>query len=142
MIKGINRKATDMHATLNPYINFGGKSREAMEFYKSVFGGELTINTFGDMKVPNAPADGVMHAQLAVDSVALLMASDGMDAVPISGFSLSLSGHNGDELREYFVKLSEGGQITKELSKESWGDEFGMVQDKFGINWMVNITAN
>ena len=142
MIKAIKRKATDMQATLNPYINFGGKSRDAMEFYKSVFGGELTISTFGDLHVPNAPTDGVMHAQLTVDSVSLLMASDGMDAAPISGVSLSLSGKNGDELREYFVKLSDGGQVTKELSKESWGDEFGMVQDKFGINWMVNISAN
>lgn len=141
MIKLTKRKVTDMQATLNPYINFGGKSREAMEFYKLVFNGELSITTFGELHVANAPVDGVMHAQLTVDGVSLLMASDGMDAAPISGFSLSLSGQNGDELREYFVKLSEGGQVTKELSKESWGDEFGMVQDKFGINWMVNISA-
>lgn len=131
-----------MQAILNPYISFNGKTREAMEFYKSIFGGELTISTFADQHVPDAPADGVMHAQLAVDGKPLIMASDGMDAQDLSGFSLSLSGNNADELRGYFEKLAEGGTITKTLEKESWGDEFGMVQDKFGVSWMVNISQN
>jgi PhnB protein len=111
-----------------------------MEFYKSVFGGELNISTFADQHVPNAPADGVMHAQLAVDGKPIIMGSDGMDDKSLSGFSLSLSGTDADELRGYFQKLGEGGQVTKPLEKESWGDEFGMVQDKFGIVWMVNIS--
>lgn len=131
-----------MQAILNPYVSFNGKTREAMEFYKSIFGGELTISTFADQHVPDAPADGVMHAQLAVDGKPLIMASDGMDAQDLSGFSLSLSGNNADELRGYFEKLAEGGTITKTLEKESWGDEFGMVQDKFGVSWMVNISQN
>jgi PhnB protein len=70
------------------------------------------------------------------------MGSDGMDNANLSSFSLSLSGNNAEELRGYFQKLSEGGQVTKPLEKESWGDEFGMVQDKFGIAWMVNIAAS
>jgi PhnB protein len=131
-----------MQAILNPYVSFNGKTREAMEFYKSIFGGELTISTFADQHVPDAPADGVMHAQLAVDSKPLIMASDGMDAQSLSGFSLSLSGNNAGELRGYFEKLAEGGNVTKSLEKESWGDEFGMVQDKFGVSWMVNISQN
>lgn len=131
-----------MQAILNPYISFNGKTREAMEFYKSIFGGELTISTFADQHVPDAPADGVMHAQLAVDGKPIIMASDGMDAQELSGFSLSLSGNDSDELRGYFEKLAEGGTIAKPLEKESWGDEFGMVQDKFGVSWMVNISQN
>jgi len=91
--------------------------------------------------VPDAPADGVMHAQLAVDGKPILMGSDGMDGKSFGGFSLSLSGSNAEELRGYFQKLAEGGQVTKPLEKESWGDEFGMVTDKFGIAWMVNISA-
>jgi PhnB protein len=130
-----------MQATLNIYISFNGNTREAMEFYKSTFGGELTISTFADQHVPNAPADGVMHAQLAVDGKPIIMGSDGMDGKNLSGFSLSLSGENAEELHGYFEKLAEGGQVTKPLAKESWGDEFGMVQDKFGVAWMVNISA-
>lgn len=130
-----------MQAVLNPYISFNGKTREAMEFYKSVFGGELTISTFGDQHVPDAPADGVMHAQLAVGGVPIVMGSDGMDTEKLGGFSMSLSGSNADELRGYFQKLSEGGQVTKPLSKESWGDEFGMLEDAFGVKWMINISA-
>jgi PhnB protein len=130
-----------MKSALNPYLNFNGKAREAMEFYKSMFGGELAITTFGDMHIPNAPADGVMHAQLVVDGTSLLMGSDGMDDSNYHGFSLSLSGDVADELRGYFTKLSEDGNVTKPLEKESWGDEFGMVTDKFGISWMINISG-
>lgn len=130
-----------MQSVLNPYISFSGKTKEAMTFYKSIFGGELAISTFGDQHVPDAPADGVMHAALTVDGKTILMASDGMDAKSLSGFSLSLSGDNAEELKGYFEKLSEGGKVTKPLEKESWGDEFGMLQDKFGVDWMVNISA-
>lgn len=129
-----------MKATVNPYISFNGKTREAFEFYNSIFGGEITISTFADQHVPNAPADGVMHAQLEVNNTIILMGSDGMDNTKVSGFSLSLSGDDADELRGYFQKLAADGQITKPLEKESWGAEFGMLQDKFGISWMVNIT--
>lgn len=130
-----------MHATLNPYVNFNGTAREAMEFYQSIFGGELTITTFGDMHMPDAPANGVMHSQIAVDGTPVLMGSDGMGKEDFGGFSLSLSGDDADELRGYFQKLGEGGKITKPLEKESWGDEFGMLVDKHGVTWMVNIAA-
>ena len=130
-----------MNSVLNPYISFNGRAREAMEFYNGVFGGELTISTFADQGVTTGPADGVMHAQLTVDGKPLLMGSDGMDAATVQGVSLSLSGDNAEELRDYFAKISDGGQVTKPLEKESWGDEFGMCVDKYGLNWMVNIAA-
>jgi PhnB protein len=130
-----------MNSILNPYISFNGQAREAMEFYKSVFGGDLTVSTFADQGVTTGPADGVMHAQLSVDSKPLIMGSDGMDETAIEGVSLSLSGDDADELHDYFAKLSEGGQVTMPLKKESWGDEFGMCVDKFGVAWMVNIAA-
>lgn len=130
-----------MQSILNPYISFNGQARQAMEFYKSIFGGELKISTFADQHVPDAPADGVMHAQLDVDGRALVMGSDGMGDKEFRGFSLSLSGTDAKELRGYFAQLAEGGQVVKPLEKESWGDEFGMLTDKFGINWMVNISG-
>jgi PhnB protein len=130
-----------MQSNLNPYLSFAGKAREALTFYQTIFGGEATFSTFGEAGVPSAPSEGIMHAQLTVDGKPLIMASDGMDDKEFKGFSLSLSGTAGEELRNYFDKLAEGGQITKPLEKESWGDEFGMVVDKFGVNWMFNITA-
>lgn len=130
-----------MNSTLNPYINFSGRARQAMEFYQSILGGELNISTFADQGVTSGPADGVMHSQLDVDGEPLLMGSDGMGASAIEGFSLSLNGSNAEELRGYFAKLSAGGQVTKQLEKESWGDEFGMLTDKFGVAWMFNIAA-
>ncbi len=69
------------------------------------------------------------------------MVSDAMEAGKPDGFSISLSGTDADELRGYFEKLSAGGTVTKPLAKESWGDEFGMFTDKFGVAWMVNISA-
>ena len=130
-----------MNSTLNPYLSFNGQARAAMEFYKEVFGGELSISTFAEQGVQNAPADGVMHAQLSVDGKPLIMASDGMDEKEIKGMSLSLSGKDAEELGSYFAKLSDGGQVMQPLEKQSWGDEFGMVTDKFGVTWMCNIAT-
>lgn len=131
-----------MSVVLNPYVNFSGQAREAMTFYQAVLGGELVVTTFGQSQVPDQPADGIMHAQLNVDGSPVLMGSDGMDNGGVhSGFSLSLGGNEADKLRQQFAKLSEGGKITLPLSVQTWGDEFGMLTDKFGISWMVNISA-
>ena len=133
-----------MATTLNPYIQFESNAREAMEFYRDVFGGELTVSTFGDFGDPGeADPDGVMHAQLEAPGGLTLMASDtppGMTHTAGSQISISLSGE-GDELRGYWDKLSEGGQVHVPLEKQMWGDEFGMCQDRFGIGWMVNIAG-
>jgi PhnB protein len=132
---------------LNPYISFPGTARQAMEFYRGVFGGELNISTFGEFGGAGGPdgpdPDGIMHAQLETPSGYTLMASDtppGMDVTAGTNISVSLSGDDADALRGYFQKLSDGGSVTMPLEKQMWGDEFGMVTDPFGITWMVNVS--
>ncbi len=132
-----------MQTKLNPYLGFDGNAREAIEFYKSVFGGELTMSTFkeGGMTEDPAEADKLMHAMLVADNGITLMVSDkpaGMENNPGTNISISLSGDNEQELRGYWDKLSEGGNITAPFEKAPWGDTFGMLTDKFGIPWMVN----
>jgi PhnB protein len=135
-----------MSSRLNPYLNFAANAREVMEFYKTVFGGDLTTMTFGDGGMPldnPAEKDKVMHSQLETPSGFTLMASD-MPAsmgTPMGNGTISLSGDNDAELRGYWSKLSAGGEISQPLEKAPWGDSFGMLTDKFGTSWMVNITG-
>ena len=132
-----------MPSRLNPYVTFDGNAREAMSFYKDVFGGELTINTFGEYGTDDpAIADKTMHAQLETSQGFTLMASDtapGMEHSPGNNIAVSLSGEDASELRGYWDKLSDGGTVIMPLEKQMWGDEFGMCVDPFGISWMVNI---
>jgi PhnB protein len=135
-----------MISTLNPYLNFNGQARQAMEFYKTVFGGKLTMSTFKEagMTVDPADSDRIMHAALIADNGITLMASDtpkGWDYSPGNNVSNSLSGENDSELRGYWDRLSQGATIAMPLSAAPWGDTFGMLDDKFGIRWMVNITG-
>ena len=132
-----------MTSRLNPYLSFNGDARDAMEFYRSVFGGELTVSTFGEFGNPDqAVADKVMHAQLETDAGYTLMASDLMPDMPFNPgntITVSLSGDESDRLRQYWEKLSDGGTVTMPLEKQMWGDEFGQCTDRFGIAWMVDI---
>lgn len=136
-----------MTSKLNPYISFKGTAREAMEFYKTVFGGELTMTTFGDAgKGGNGvEPDQIMHAQLVAENGITLMASDaatGMrEFIAGTNMSISLSGDNEEELTGYYNKLADGGKVEQPLTKAQWGDTFGMCIDKFGTFWMVNISA-
>jgi PhnB protein len=135
-----------MASRLNPYITFDGNARQAMEFYEQVFGGTLTLNTYGDIDhAGEAPdPDSIMHGMLETKSGYTIMGADnapGQPHTPGNNFSVSLSGDDGDELRGYWDKLSEGGMITVPLEKQMWGDEFGMCVDRFGTAWMVNISA-
>jgi PhnB protein len=129
---------------LNPYISFAGDAREALEFYTSVFGGTLRLNTFGEFGADDSPeADKIMHGQLENDSGFVLMGSDtppGMEHNPGDNISVSLSGDDAAELRGYWDRLSDGGTVSMPLEKQMWGDEFGMCTDRFGVPWMVNIT--
>jgi PhnB protein len=133
-----------MVSRLNPYLNFDSDARQAMEFYKGVFGGELRVNTFGEYGAEGTPeADKIMHAQLETDRGFTLMASDtppGMQRTPGDSITISLSGDDAAELRGYWDKLSDGGTVTMPLEKQMWGDEFGMCVDRFGVPWLVNIT--
>jgi PhnB protein len=134
-----------MASRLNPYISYNGNARQAFEFYRSVFGGELAMNTFGEFGASESPdADKIMHASLEAPNGFTLMGADtptGMEFKPGTTMSVSLSGDDGDDLRGYYEKLSEGGTVTMPLEKQVWGDEFGMVVDQFGVSWMVNIAA-
>ena len=134
-----------MQSRLNAYLNFPGTAREAMEFYRSVFGGRLDISTFKDYGLAQDPSDEdkIMHSMLEADNGISFMGSDvprGMPQ-PQATTSLALSGDDERELTTYFEKLAEGGTIREPLVKAPWGDTFGMVTDKFGVDWMVNIAG-
>ena len=136
-----------MPSLLNPYFEFPGNARQAMEFYKTVFGGKLVMNTFKEFQASQDPSEDnkIMHAQLDAVNGITLMAADtpgGMEYDPGRNISVSLSGDNDAELSGYFQKLTTGGTVEEPLEKAPWGDKFGMCTDKFGIRWMVNITGN
>jgi len=135
-----------MSTQLNPYLSFRDNAREAMEFYQSVFGGELTISTFGEFQASDDLAEQakVMHSLLSTDGGLVLMASDTpnqLDLTPGSNLSISLSGTDEPELRRYWAMLSDGGTVAMPLGPAPWGDTFGMCSDKFGVNWLINIAV-
>ena len=134
-----------MASVLNPYLNFNGDARQALEFYNSVFGGNLNVSTFADFGTPkDAPDAGkIMHGQLETSAGYTIMAADtppGMEYQGMHGFGVSLSGDDGDALRGYWEKLTATGTTTMPLQKQAWGDEFGMCTDQFGVPWLVNIS--
>lgn len=135
-----------MQSKLNPYLHFNGNAREAMEFYQKVFGGKLNVSTFQEygMAPDSSDANKIMHAQLETDNGITLMGSDTpshMAYTPGASITNSLSGDNEAELRGYFERLCEGGRVDQPLEQAPWGDSFGMVTDKYGFEWMVNIAG-
>ncbi len=128
---------------LNPYLSFKDNAREAMEFYKGVFGGNLVLTTFKDGGMSKDPNEDtlIMHSQLDTEHGFTLMGSDTPSYMGEAGKngSISLSGEDETELRGYWDKLVEGATITQPLVKAPWGDTFGMCTDTFGVHWMVNI---
>ncbi|HEX6063096.1 MAG TPA: VOC family protein [Longimicrobiales bacterium] len=135
-----------MSVKLNPYLNFQSNARQAMEFYQSVFGGKLDMNTFKEFQASEDPGedDKIMHAQLEAENGITIMAADTpnrMEYNPGKNISISLSGDDEAELSSYFEKLSAGGTVNQPLEKAPWGDSFGMLTDKFGIDWMANIAG-
>lgn len=136
-----------MTSRLNPYISFNGNAREAMEFYKSVFGGKLTLSTFSEYPMPDVgedEGDKIMHGMLEVDNGVTFMGADTPSSVPYDSgqrVTVALSGDDEETLRGYWDKLAEGGHIDMPLNKAPWGDSFGQLTDHFGVKWMVNITG-
>ncbi|MHA7281868.1 VOC family protein [Arthrobacter sp. TMS2-4] len=135
-----------MATTINTYLSFKDTAREAMAFYQSVFGGDLTSSTFAGYQVSEDPAeqDKIMHSMLTTPSGQVLMAADTPDSMDYSapaGHSLSLSGDDEQVLRGYWDALAEGGRTVMPLAPSPWGDSFGMCVDRFGISWMVNISG-
>jgi PhnB protein len=142
-----------MTSRLNPYISFDGNAREALEFYREVLGGDLSVSTYGEYGDQESPgAGGITHGKLETDKIMhgmletpmgfTLMGADnppGTEYRPGNNIAVSLSGDDGEALRIYWEKLSEGGTVTVPLEKQMWGDEFGMCIDRFGTAWMVNI---
>ncbi len=129
--------------SLEPYLFFSGNARQAMEFYKGIFGGELSLQTRGEVD-PSAPEDmkdKIMHARLEGEMT--FMASDNMDGSSLGAGKIALSLSGGDEpkLRQLFDTLSTNGEVNYPLKTEFWGDTFGVLTDQFGIDWMINIEA-
>jgi PhnB protein len=135
-----------MSTALNPYLNFRGQAREAMEFYQSVLGGQLDVMTFADMGgmgVPESESGQVMHSALTVSDGVLLMGADvpsHMEGDFPNG-RVALSGDDTDTLRDWFDGLAAGGTVNVPLEKAPWGDWFGDLTDKYGNSWMVNISG-
>ncbi|MDH6236828.1 VOC family protein [Cryobacterium sp. CG_9.6] len=135
-----------MSTILNPYLGFGETAREAMDFYQSVFGGTLTRSTFAEFHVSEDPAeaDKIMHSVLVTDAGLTLMAADTPNTMPYTpgdNFSVSLSGEDDVELHRFWDGLAVEGTVTMDLSPSPWNDQFGMVRDRFGVTWLVNIAA-
>lgn len=133
-----------MASRLNPYLTFNGNARQAMEFYASVFGGDLALNTWAELGRTDRPdAYRIGHAVLLTDAGYTIMAGDAasdMPQQPMSGVSVSISGDDPDLLHAYWTRLSAGATITMPMDKQAWGDEFGMCVDRFGVSWMINIS--
>lgn len=132
---------------LNPYLHFNGNAEEVLEFYKSIFGGEIVMLSRyheAPMPVDEDWKEKIMHARW-VFSNNLVMISDafkGMEMKMDGNIQLSVEMDSVEQLNEAFPKLAEGGTITMELNDTFWGARFGMLKDKFGIGWMLNFTYN
>ncbi len=136
-----------MASHLSTYINFSGQAREALTFYHSVFGGELSVVTYAEFQASDDPADAdkLMHGSIITEHGFRLMAADTpsfMDSAPISGVSIMLEGDDEALLTDLYEQLSVGGTITEQLARAPWGDTYGSFVDRFGVSWMVNIDGS
>lgn len=138
-----------MSAILNPYLNFRGEAKQALEFYRDIFGGNLTTMTFAQMdgaamQVDPADADKIMHGQLETPAGFTLMAADvpqTMQPSPNGTISVSGDRESAQELRGYWTKLAERAQVLAPLGPSPWGDEFGMLTDVFDVPWIIDISG-
>lgn len=134
--------------TINPYLNFPGNTEEAFKFYKSVFGGEFVgLTRFKDTeeaaKLKANEKEKLMHVSLPIGKGNVLMATDALESMGHkltmgNNFSLSVETESKDEANKVFKGLSKGGNVTMPQADTFWGSYFGMVTDKFGVQWMVS----
>lgn len=138
-----------MNTTIQPYLFFGGRCEEAINFYKTVLGANVEmLMHYSDNPEPPPPGklqagfeDKVMHATIRIGG-AVIMASDGCDDKSrFDGFRLSLALPTEAEAKCAFAGLSDGGEVQMPLSKTFWSPCFGMVTDRFGVGWMVTVSA-
>ncbi|MEI2779215.1 MAG: VOC family protein [Tetrasphaera sp.] len=130
-----------MAQQLNPYITFAGNCAEAMDFYAQALGGSVQKMTFRDAGMD---ADGVMHAALETPAGFHVFASDTMEGMPYepgNNLQVSISGDDAEALRGYWEALSDGGNVVMPLERQMWGDDYGMLADRFGVLWHVNISV-
>lgn len=133
-----------MSTTLTPYLTFGTNCREAMNFYKGIFGGELFIMTVGEApeseNVPAASKDLVMHSFLKTSSFEIMASDAVMGPAPKNGdtVTLTLGVESNEESEKLFSALSAGGKVTMPLAETFWAHRFGMLTDKYGFLWMVS----
>lgn len=135
-----------------PYLNFMGHTEEAMNFYKSIFGGEFTIfQRFKDIpggeKMAAKDQEKIIHVSLSIPPGITLMATDALEAMEqnlIAGnnFHICIHAENEAEANKLFGDLSRDGKVEMPMNKTFWGAYFGMCQDKFGILWMINFDYN
>ena len=136
--------------TVNPYLNFPGTAEEAFNFYKSIFGGEFTtLQRFKDTpegsRASASDANKIMHISLPLGKGNILMATDAVESmghsvIPGNNFHLTIEAESEAEANKLFSSLSAGGKVTMPMDKTFWGAYFGMVTDKFGVQWMINYT--
>jgi PhnB protein len=134
-----------MEPALCPYLNFNGTTKDAMEFYQSILGGDLVMQTYGESGMSQSEEDKgkIMHAELRNKDLSF-MASDGNPEHPVhmgDNIHMSIVGSDETLLSEWFDSLADGGTVDMPLAKQFWGDTFGMLTDKFGVHWMVNISS-
>lgn len=127
---------------INAYLSFAGNCREAMNFYKECFGGELELKTFEEAPgglMEDVSKQQIMHARLTSGGL-LLMGSDGLQGTPANGnvVNLNVNCSSEEQINLFFTNLSEGGNVTMPIADQFWGARFGMLVDKFGIAWMLN----
>lgn len=124
---------------LTPYLHLPGTAREALTFYRDVFGGNLEIGTFAAMGRSDGPGDAVGHGMLQ-GPVTLFASNTGWGEVPFAplGIMFALLGTAEPEVLErWFAELAEGGCVVDPLQKRAWGDHDGQVRDRFGVLWLI-----
>jgi PhnB protein len=128
--------------SINPYFNFDGNTREAMQYYAGILGAELEIQSFGDVGMAETPEmkDRTMHASLRKGDI-VIMASDtmpGMEFVQGNNVWVNINCESDEEIERLFRSLSEGGTVIMPVADQFWGAKFGMLKDKYNIHWMFN----